>query len=283
MTEQHRHQLREAFETHENLTPDPAAVYAKVQELSKKYKRRRLGAQVAGGAVLSAGLVAGVVNLPAFLPAGPDSPGNGTIPAAAPAVSPSAKPAVSLPAPPAATLERQRLDAYFDAGYGYAEAVELAKLWKLGDDPYKAKAEGGRRLLLGETLPVAAGSVEEPPVDENPISATDQKRLDAFFGAGYTWTEAEKLAKIWKMADPSDAKIEAGKRILARQDLPIKPRPANVEEQKNEKRVAAFFRAGYDVDDAIRLAKLWKTADAYAAKVEGGKRLIAGQTLPFRP
>ena len=48
----HGDQLREAFETHESLAPDPAAVYARVQELSRNYKRRRRGAQIAGGAVL---------------------------------------------------------------------------------------------------------------------------------------------------------------------------------------------------------------------------------------
>jgi len=31
----HGDQLREAFETHENLAPDPAAVYARVQELAR--------------------------------------------------------------------------------------------------------------------------------------------------------------------------------------------------------------------------------------------------------
>ena len=42
---EHGDQLREAFETHEHLAPDPAAVYARVQELSRGYQRRRRGAQ----------------------------------------------------------------------------------------------------------------------------------------------------------------------------------------------------------------------------------------------
>jgi len=88
VTEQHRHQLHEAFEVNSQTTPDPAAVYARVEELAGKYRRRRRGAYVAGGAVLSAGLIAGVLNLPSVLPSDPGT-GNAGLPAAAPAVTPS--------------------------------------------------------------------------------------------------------------------------------------------------------------------------------------------------
>ena len=77
--------------------------------------------------------------------------------------------------------------------------------------------------------------------------------------------------------------MEAGKRLLAGQKLPIKPDPASARAGLESRRVDAFFGAGYDYDDAVRLAKIWKEKDAYGAKVEGGKRLLAGQTLPFRP
>ena len=45
----------------------------------------------------------------------------------------------------------------------------------------------------------------------------------------------------------------------------------------------AFFAAGYDYDDAVKLARLWKKSDPYQAKIEGGKRLLAGDTLPIKP
>src|SRR4051794_34201984 len=82
---QHERQLREAFESHEHMTPDPAAVYARVQELSRTYRMRRRGAQIAGGAVLGAGLIAGGLVVPGvFGPQG--TPGvSAGIPAAAPA------------------------------------------------------------------------------------------------------------------------------------------------------------------------------------------------------
>ncbi|MCY1141246.1 hypothetical protein OWR29_24880 [Actinoplanes sp. Pm04-4] len=269
-----RDQLREAFETQEHNTPDPSAVYARVQELSQKYKRRRRGAQIAAGGVLGAGLIAGAINLPAFLPANNAASNTAAgVPAAAPAVSASADPD---------KVRDEQIEAYYDAGFGYDDAGRLAKIWKLSDDDRVAvKAEAGRRLLLGETLPIKP--TPDAPVEERTISPQDEARYSAFFNAGYTWTEAEKLAKIWKIKDPSDAKLEAGKRLLAGQELPVKPTAEGVKEALTSKRVSKFFDAGYEIEDAVKLAKLWNLKDAWAAKIEGGKRLLAGQTLPIQP
>ena len=66
MTDQEQ-QLRDALAVDEGLSPDPAAVYARVQELSTKYKRRRRTTQIAGGAVLGVGLATAAFNLPAAL------------------------------------------------------------------------------------------------------------------------------------------------------------------------------------------------------------------------
>ena len=279
MTEQpHHDQLREAFTSHESNTPDPAAVYARVQELSVKYKRRRRGAQIAAGGVLGAGLIAGAINLPAFLPA--NQPVTNTaagLPAAAPA-TPSAKPSTSVDT----SVLDENLVAYTEAGYGYDDAGKLARLWKMSDDDRLAvKAEAGRRLLLGETLPIKPSP--DAPVEEETISPTQEKQFAAFFNAGYTWTEAEKLAKIWKLKDPADAKLEGGKRLLAGQELPVKPTKANVAAALESKRASAFWDKGYQIEDAQKLAKLWNLKDTWSAKVEAGKRILAGQTLPIQP
>ncbi len=271
MTEQpHHDQLREAFETYENNTPDPAVVYAQVQELSKKYKRRRRGAQIAAGGVIGAGLLAGAINLPSFLP------GNSAT------LSPAAAPAVSASAPSADDVLQEQYDAYTDAGYGYDDAGRLAKLWKMSDDNRPAvKAEAGRRLLLGETLPITPKP--DVPVEDDALTPAEVKQYGAFFGAGYVWADAEKLAAIWKLDDAPAAKIEAGKRLLAGQDLPIKPKKANVAAALETKRADAFFAKGYDVSDAVKLADLWNLKEPWQAKVEGGKRILAGQTLPIQP
>jgi len=275
----HGDQLREAFETHEKLAPDAAAVYARVQELSRTYKRRRLGGQVAGGAVLGAGLIAGVISLPAVLPHDPaaDQPA-----AVAGAQLPSsAAPSVPASQPPDDVLQKQ-WDAYFGAGYDYDDAVRLAKLWHSDAKIGLVKAEAGRRLLAGETLPFAA-TPDAPSTPEPGENSAEQKQLQAFFYAGYTYDEAVKLAKLWKLSDPSDAKYLAGKKLLAGEKLPVKPTAAGVKAGLESKRIDAFFAAGYDYYDAAKLQKLWKTKDAYQAKVEGGKRLLAGQTLPIKP
>ncbi len=278
MKDHHGDQLREAFENHESLAPDAAAVYARVQELSKTYKRRRLGGQVAGSAVLGAGLIAGVISLPSILPDDPAAT-NPAIIAAAPA-SPSPAPSVPATSPSKDDLERY-WDAYFDAGYDYEDAEKLAVLWQTTAEPGMIKAEAGKRLLAGEQLPFPA--TPNPPEATRPADPAGEKQREAYFAAGYGWEEAVKLAKLWKLADPGEAKTEGGKRLLAGEKLPIRPSAEGVRAALESKRVSAFFNAGYDVDDAIQLAKIWKKKDAYGAKVEGGKRLLAGQTLPIKP
>jgi hypothetical protein len=279
----HGDQLREAFQTHEHLAPDPAAVYARVQELSRTYRRRRRGAQAAGGAVLGVGLLAGAVNVPALLPGQPqDTIG---VVAGAPAVpTTSATPSLSP------EQLQQAWDAYFGAGYDYDDAVRLAKLWNMTDEVGSVKAEAGRRLLAGEALPFAAtpeGPANPSPGTPEPGGAqtdpAEARRIEAFFGAGYVYDDAVELAELWKIADPYEAKAEAGKKLLAGKKLPIKPSPENVAVAKEGKQVEAFFDAGYDYEDAVRLAELWRTADAYQAKVQAGKKILAGDDLPFKP
>jgi hypothetical protein len=207
----HEDQLREAFAAHENLGPDPAEVYARVQELARGYRWRRRGAQAAGGVVLGAGLIAGAVNLPALLPGTPHD--NVAIVAGAPGPSPSVSPS---------TTEQERdWAAYFAAGYGYTDATKLAQLWHMTGDIGTVKAEAGRRLLAGETLPISPGpEASEPPTTTAPDEDRD---VNAYFAAGYTYDDAVTLSRLWHTPDPYSAKVEGGRRLLAGQALPIRP------------------------------------------------------------
>ncbi|WIM94177.1 hypothetical protein ACTOB_006179 [Actinoplanes oblitus] len=278
----HGDRLRQIFESNESPTPDPAEVYARVVELSRKHKRRRLGASMAGGTALGAGLIAAVVNLPAVLPSAQgSSEGTAPIVAAAPA-----SPAISASpvASPVADPDQAALDAYFGAGYDYDEAEKLAILWNMPvGDIGGVKAEAGRRLLAGQTLPIKPGPAT--PADPS-TGGTDgvPDSVTKFFSAGYDYDDAVKLAQTWKLGSAWDAKVKAGKRLLAGQTLPgVKPDPAAARAYKEELQVNAFFEAGYDYDDAVKLAKMWKLKTPYDAKIAGGKRLLAGQTLPIKP
>ncbi|MBW6434299.1 hypothetical protein KZ829_11205 [Actinoplanes hulinensis] len=267
MTE-HGDRLREAFITHENQTPDPAAVYARVEELARKHKWRRRSAQAAGGVALSAGLIAGITQMPGFLP-GEAAPSGPVIEVAAPSATPS-------------YTDDQAFDAYFEAGFGYTNALELAKLWNMTDTQAgDIKLLAGRKLLAGETLPVQP----KPNTEGVPGQTEDGRNSEAFFNGGYDWDDAVKLAKLWKLDDPYQAKIEGGKRLLAGETLPIKPDPKQLEEARKSKLATIFWEAGYDGEDAAKLAKLWKmdSNDTYAVKVEAGRRLEAGETLPIKP
>src|SRR4029453_17016790 len=120
--------------------------------------------------------------------------------------------------------------------------------------------------MVAPAAPGSATPSPSPSVSPS-LSKEDlyQKRMDAYFGAGYGYDDALKLAKLWKMdkADALSVKAEAGKRLLAGKKLPIKPAPdvpvsEEPEDPKNEARWSAYFNAGYDYDDAVKLARIWK-------------------------
>jgi hypothetical protein len=269
---EHGDRLREAFETHEHLAPDPAAVYARVQELARKYQRRRRGAQVAGTAALSAGLIAGVTQIPGLLP----HPGSNVA-----VVSPGA------PSPSALSDADQKRgwEAYFSAGYDYDDALELARLWHSTADVGTIKAEAGLKLLAGETLPIKPAP---KPIENGSVDAglKDGAMQDAFFASGYNYNDAVQLARLWKLPDASAAKTEGGRQLLAGKKLPIEPSGdtgLTAAQLQTQLRVDAFFARGYDYNDAVTLGKLWKTGTPYDAKVLGGEKLLAGETLPIKP
>lgn len=69
------------------------------------------------------------------------------------------RPIPALPVDPALATERQQDDAFWDAGYTYEDAEQLAALW--GVVTSEAKALAGAALLEGRTLPVPpSGSPE---------------------------------------------------------------------------------------------------------------------------
>lgn len=273
----HGEQLREAFLTQEPRTPDPAAVYARVMELSTGYQRRRRSLQIAGGSVLGAGLLVTAFQVPAMLPhAGAGGRGTSVEVAAAPAPTPTLSPAE----------QQQAWDAYFQAGYGYDDALKLSDLWHVGDIGL-VKAEAGEKLLAGEHLPFAPRPQPTDTYDPGTtVSVKEGAIVDAFYASGYDAGDAAKLAGIWKLDNAYAAKVRGGTELLDGKKLPVKPHYddglSSADRQKAID-VDKFFATGYDYDAAVTLGKIWHTATPYDAKILGGQKLLAGQSLPIKP
>jgi hypothetical protein len=295
-------QLSEAFVAHEHLAPDAGDVLVKAKAIARSIHRRRWAVRATGGAVLASGLVAGGIALPGR--AAP-SHSNQAVKVASGADSPSASPT------PAYT-QAQELDAYFAAGYDYADAVQLSKLWNDSDINH-VKAMAGLDLLQGQPLAVKPSGTPEAPVDSD---------VSAFFAAGYTYDDAVALSKLWHNSS-YQAKVEGGKKLLDHQPLPIPPSGSSgsstdtthlvtgakaaslakllkakgkvvlttsghsqvigssAAETPADKERAAFFAAGYDYNDAVALGNLWHESDPWQVKADAGQKLIDGQTLPI--
>jgi hypothetical protein len=264
---QYEDMFREAFESHEYLAPNMGTVYLGSQELYRRYMRRRRSAQVVGGAMLGAGLLAAGTNLPAGLLPG------ATLPVPPARVDTTTSPAAAVPSVPTSLGKaefEQDLAAFDRAGYGYDDAVLLAALWHTKAGIAYVKAEAGNLLLAGRTLPIAPHPIHADATTPDPGA---RAALSAFVDAGYTYDDAVRLAQVWKLADPSDAKVKGGAKLEAGQPLPFPP--AGAAQQK-------FWDAGYDLTDAERLAQLWHVS-VDKAKAEAGQKLLDGQRLPFQP
>ncbi|WP_432536991.1 hypothetical protein [Kineococcus arenarius] len=126
-------------------------------------------------------------------------------------LEPTGEPYVAAPAD-------EELVAYFGAGYGYADAVELGRLWNV--EPAEAKTTAGAHLLAGEDLPLEPA---EQPVEQPLVPADDRApQRDAFFAAGYDYDDAVELGEAWNV-DAWEAKALAGERLMAGETLPVQP------------------------------------------------------------
>jgi hypothetical protein len=214
--------------------------------------------------------------------------------------------------------ENTGVSAFFADGYTYNDAVKLSKIWHVSS--YQAKIKGGKELAAGKTLPVepsgpkdpAAGSVGATSISPAGKAAMARKlsllkkagkviavpngdsstagsdamspALTKYFDAGYDYNNAVDLGKIWHQTDISKIKSEAGQKLLDGETLPVKPdsTPAPPDNAADDQAVTTFFNDGYGYNDAVKLGKIWNV-DSYHAKIEGGKKLEAGQTLPVSP
>lgn len=124
-----------------------------------------------------------------------------------------------VPVSPRATgvTRAMALEAYVDSGYDASDAAELVRIWRVGS-PLEAKVKAGERLIRSMALPSQV--THRLPDGSEPATITPAMALDAFYGAGYDYADAEELAGIWRVGSPYDAKIKAGKRLIQRLALP---------------------------------------------------------------
>jgi hypothetical protein len=275
--------LREAFTAHEHLVPNSNEVLARAGKLARRYRRRRRAAQAAGASVLGVGVVAGSVVLPGRH--WNTNSGQGGVSTLAGTSSGPLSLVLPTPTPtPTKTYtQQQELSAYFGAGYDYNNAVALASLWHETDID-KVKADAGLKLLQGQTLPVPPNGTPETP---------QEKAIDAFLNAGYTYDDAVTLGQMWNETDVVQIKAEAGQKLLDGQTLPIAPSvadspnpstaPSSEINPAQARALAAYVQAGYNYDDAVALGKLWNKTDLLQIKTEAGQQLLDGQQLPIAP
>jgi hypothetical protein len=203
------------------------------------------------------------------------------------------------------------VEAFFNAGYDYNDAVTLAGIWHTTDS-YQAKIKGGKKIENGESLPIPpsgpAGSSSSSSASSPRISKLGTKKLliikkalakqggtsgatsgatdgltpalAAYSNAGYDYTDAQQLASAWHETDIGQVKAQAGQKLLNGESLPVQPsgQPA----PPTDAAVNTFFADGYDYNDAVRLSSMWNVS-VYHAKVEGGTKLENGVSLPIQP
>lgn len=205
-------QLRSVFHAHAGDAPDATVVHAEILATLTRKRRQRHAAHAAGAALVIGGLVA--------VPIVANSRTNHTQ-RVGPALGSSTLPTATLPpSSPSTTTPlpqpneaRSDLDvvAFFDAGYTYDDAVELAKIWNV-PDPYLTKQLAGQQLSDGKQLPIAPG--HSIAVSPGAQSRTGQE-LTAFSAQGYGVADATQLAAMWhEDGDLTLVKMLAGQQLL---------------------------------------------------------------------
>ena len=169
---------------------------------------RRGGKAVAAGVVISALAVYGAG---AAAAANPYSDGARTLENVAHAVG------IEWSAMPAG-YTRAQYEAFWGAGYTPADIATLSALWKT--DALQTKAHAGQMILDRSPLPITPNAAKDPAPDST-VSFTKAQQ-DAFWGAGYTDVDLQKLNALWN-TDETETKARAGQMILDGAKLPITP------------------------------------------------------------
>ncbi|MGY4642901.1 hypothetical protein [Cellulomonas sp. URHB0016] len=176
-------------------------------------------------------------------------------------------------------------------------------------------AGAGASVAVAPTSPVAhvvAGALHQVGVDWSQMpEGYTRAQYEAFWGAGYTPQDVAALGALWS-TDDTETKSRAGQLLLDGQPLPVAPSgetalpgsdpgdgdlgdgdldvpdedgpagPADGTDERTEAELAAFWDAGYTVDDMAALSGIWHM-EAIETKARAGQMLLDGQTPPVAP
>jgi hypothetical protein len=293
--------LSHTLDTNSQIDFDSVDVLTRANAIARSRRRQRWVVQVTGVSLVTAGLVAGGLGLPRLLSG---SAGHGHAATIRPADGGSGS----------TYTTDQEDQAFFDAGYQYQDAQQLATLWNASNLD-QVKAQAGEMLLDGESLPI--------PPSGQPVAPEDQA-VQAFFAAGYSYNDAVTLAGVWKVST-YQAKIQGGTDIENGEGLPIPPSgnasnsgssastwsnrtasarakhlviakvraahkngvtllgTSGASDSGSTRAIDAFMNAGYEYSEAQRLASLWHKTNVMQVKAEAGKKLLADKKLPIPP
>ncbi|NEQ95455.1 MAG: hypothetical protein F6K30_01765 [Cyanothece sp. SIO2G6] len=111
------------------------------------------------------------------------------------------------------------------------------------------------------------------------ISQSFQEELDAFWNSGYSFWDAEVLARYWGQSlDESKARI--GRKILfGPADIAILEQfllDARIESLSQVQSLNFYLQSEYSYDDAAALAELWGEPSPFESKLRIEKNLIMG-------
>ena len=150
-----------------------------------------------------------------------------------------------------------------------------------------AGAGAGAAMAATPASPLSravAGALHDVGVDWSAMpDGYTQAQYEAFWGAGYTYADAEALSELWN-SDITETKSQAGQMILDGTPLPIAPGETEDTWQGPDEaaQYQAFWDAGYTSDDLLALSTLWNS-ESSETKARAGQMILDGQTPPVAP
>ena len=123
---------------------------------------------------------------------------------------------LALGVPDVATAQgtKRELDQFFASNYQYCDAKVLGAMWK--NSITESKARIGRKIgwgdigILNDMLNTARGQADR-----------DRRRACTFDEAGYSYDDAVKLARVWKIS-VWDAKVGIESLVVRGQDSEVR-------------------------------------------------------------